>query len=650
MSSSGSGDCHLNPHMAYSYTVEDNGEWSITITKDNTYRFGYAWEALVNGSVVISKSQSDGDGSEWSVTTNGNCGTSFTLSATCYSTEGCDIAPGAPYPHSYTIVPTIALNPHTVVEPTGFSLIQSSSTINSIVFTWCMSQIGTFQTSNWWYIWGTDAEVESGGIDVITKTGLTPGTSYPISARLLLTDTIVPDTTRTFTASIIARTTYATPNIELFNIAPFGGDDGISSYRTEILFNYRNTAPHTGDITYAMYYQAAGRDWKHITSTTITGLTAGTPYQIRVVATNPDGVSATSYIAIRTKYATPNLSIVNANKYNNHAGVSASTTSVKVSYSNSADNAGTIIYQMYYKKSTHSTWLSVGSTTISSLESGTSYDVKVTGINEDDADDTANITIRTKYADADITRSIAINAIGLEHVQFTLSVSPNSIASAIYAIGALASGTCVSGTAITTGYAFTPNTLYTILITITMSSTYDDITVTVSHVFTTKNICTFADTLGDFPFCIPPAVAANFNITNPSGNAVKCTLIAANAEICTRSFSNAAYFGVSNNLILTDDEWDNIYKLIDETEGIVNPNSNTVQYTWLLSTYSNRTASYNSYITPSSGTIQLTGAKKTMKIGVGDAVHRACMWIGTPTGVKRCVPWIGISDGPHRSI
>ena len=340
-------------------------------------------------------------------------------------------------------------------------------------------------------------------------------------------------------------------------------------------------------------------------------------------------------------------SLVNSNKYNNKDGVSASTNSISVSWSKTAgDNITSSEYSLNGGAWTATT--NTTSHTFSNLSSGTSYTIKVRSKNAAGTSNELSTTIRTKYDQSNFTTGITASDIGLEHINFNATVkhgTTNAISSGTWSIDSIltdqtliVSSNAGSGQ---TGYKLVANTKYKISVSATLTSTYDDIVCTFDAEFTTDAKCSFSDTLGNFNFCYASEVAANYKITNPSGNAVRCSLIVANTTILTRDKSSS--WDSSVDLQLTDAEWDAIYKKLG--------NNNSVAYTFRVGTYSNKDSNYATYITDSTGTITLAGKKLTGHIGASNVPRRAQALIGVSDVPRKAVLWIGDANNkPRRCI
>lgn len=386
------------------------------------------------------------------------------------------------------------------------------------------------------------------------------------------------------------------------------------------------------------------------TTYSLTGLTPGTNYNIKIKCNNTHGYGTeSSVITQRTDYATPSVSVSNGNKLNNQNGISASTNSITVSASSTVANQGTLTWSYQIKKNGGSYGSSQSNATFTNLEPGTTYIVKATATNPDNYSHSAEVTIRTKYAQSNFITNISASDIGLEHINFTATVkygTTNVISSGTWSIGNVLTNQVLNISSATgtgeTGYVLAAATTYTINVVVTLTSTYDSIECRFSQSFNTDAKSIFADNLGNFDFCYPTEVAANYKITNSSGNAVRCSLVVGGTTILTRDKSSS--WDSSVNLQLTDAEWDAIYKKLG--------NNNSIAYTFTVGTYSNKNKNYTTYTTDSTGTITLTGKMKTAHVGLDDgSVKRAQARVGVNNQVRLAVVWVGDKDGkPMRMI
>ena len=152
------------------------------------------------------------------------------------------------------------------------------------------------------------------------------------------------------------------------------------------------TAPNNGGATISSYdvryKETALSTWTTVddittTSTTITSLTNGTQYDVQVRATNSVGDSSWS----TTATGTPSASASNVPDAPSEPTVTAGNASIAVSWTAPSNNGATIShYNVRHKKSSAATWTTSSnvtstSTTLSSLDNGSKYDVQVRATN-----------------------------------------------------------------------------------------------------------------------------------------------------------------------------------------------------------------------------------------------------------------------------
>jgi hypothetical protein len=148
------------------------------------------------------------------------------------------------------------------------------------------------------------------------------------------------------------------------------------------------TAPSSGGAvtTYTLQYRVTGAgSWTQITgltvtSTTITGLTAGTQYDLQVAAVNAGGTSAfTATTNATTVVANPGLPTALT------LGTATSTTQ-PLSWTAPASGGAVATYSVRYSVHAANSWTTVSgisgtSTTITGLTGSTSYDYEVESVN-----------------------------------------------------------------------------------------------------------------------------------------------------------------------------------------------------------------------------------------------------------------------------
>ena len=334
-------------------------------------------------------------------------------------------------------------------------------------------------------------------------------------------------------------------------------------------------------------------------------------------------------------------SLANANKYNELAGVSNSTTSIKVSWTNSTGNAAPTDVEIRYKKSSASSygsWTSLGvvsSKTLSSLDPRTTYNIQVRSKNSAGTSTAQSITIRTR-SDAP-TLELSVASKSLEQIKFDWS-SNYGLTSLKYKVGS-GSNVSVTITDGATNGSFTvtglsPNTEYTV--TITGVETLDDIgSDTDSCSGKTLNKVTLG-TIGNKTHNTGFTVPAT-KPSYPSSPTISTKLkFVFDDYTIEKNVSNG-----DNSITFTEAQWDEIYKRYGSS------NYCTVQVKAV-------TTGVNTYTDTESIRINLTGIQKTAHIGdTSNRPKRVQVWIGDSSSgtARRAVIWIGDSTNtPRRTI
>ena len=171
----------------------------------------------------------------------------------------------------------------------------------------------------------------------------------------------------------------------------------------------------------------------------------------------------------------------------------------------------------------------------------------------------------------------------------------------------------------------TPNTQYSVITRIKRS---DSQLWTESSAITgtTYNIATLI-TAPDFNFGDSPTITK----TNPSGETNNLRLEVSGVTKITRNGISDSY-----QLVLTDEEWDNLYKLLG--------NNNSITITYALDTIG-----ANTYTNSVNKTLTLTGNQKTAHTKVSGSIKRVKVFVGVGGTVKRAVVWVG-NNGRKRCI
>lgn len=336
--------------------------------------------------------------------------------------------------------------------------------------------------------------------------------------------------------------------------------------------------------------------------------------------------------------APPTISnLTNTNRYNNQSDVSASTTSISLSWTQSAGSTATYAQ---YSLDGGGSWHNFGSApytsgTITGLSPGTKYAVDVRSGNSAGNSNSLYMAIRTVSS----APAISIKEITAELEALNVSWSADkSMASIQYQLDS------TSGSWITTGNTGTSgtfritnlnyNTTYEVNIRGSSSSTYDGLdsdvvsssmkTLDISHITNISSII----------FGMPFTVTID---TESENDMLLQVWTEGNGRRVEYDFSPTDR---SNIITFTQDQFDSIYKTF--------PRANEVDIHFILSTVGENDI-YNDV--QKNTTVILTGIARTAHIGMGGTPKRADVFIGTVGGTKRCVTWIGDEDGtPRRCI
>lgn len=330
-------------------------------------------------------------------------------------------------------------------------------------------------------------------------------------------------------------------------------------------------------------------------------------------------------------------SLTNTNRYNNQSGVSASTTSISLSWTQTAGSAATYAQ---YSLDGGGSWHNFGSSpytsgTISGLTPGTSYAVDVRNGNSAGNSNSLYMAIRTRHS-APVVSITEITA-ELEALNVSWS-SDKNMASVQYQLNGTSGSWITTGNTGRSGTFRIPNlnynTEYTVYLRGTSTSTYDSLqsntvnsserTLDISHITNISSII----------------FGMSFTVTIDAESDNDMSL-----RIWTEGNERVAEITYipterSNVITFTQDQLDEIYKTY--------PRANTVEVHFVLSTIGEN-AVYDDE--QEDTVITLTGIARTAHIGIGGIPKRADVFIGTLTGTKRCVVWIGDEDGtPRRCI
>lgn len=319
--------------------------------------------------------------------------------------------------------------------------------------------------------------------------------------------------------------------------------------------------------------------------------------------------------------------LINTNQHNNNSGISASTNSISVSWSES----GTITNR-YYRLNGGS-WKSVSSPSVelTSLSEGTSYTIETKSSNSAGDSNILSTVIRTKYNSPVVT--LTHNSNNLDSMTFKWT-SDKSLASSQYKINEGAwtnSGTGTSGTI--TIEKLSPNTKYTVYFKGVSTSAYDSLNSNeVSSNGTTLDMARITD-ISDCIFGTPISIS----IKHPSSNTAKL-------KIWTTGNSRKPEFEINvvngkNTFNPTQSQLDEMYKCFTT--------SNSIPIYFSLTTVG-KWSEWDDV--QQNDSLELTGIAKTAHIGVDNLPKRAQAWIGVDNIPKRSVEFIGVNGIPKRCI
>ena len=217
-------------------------------------------------------------------------------------------------------------------------------------------------------------------------TSLTNGTSYTF--RVSAVNSVGMSVASTWSTSVAPRSAPSTPT----NLAITGGAASITASWT---------AASSGGSTitdYVVEYSTDGSVWvtfndglSTATSTTITGLSNGTPYYVRISAVNIAG-SSTALVSgsTATPKTTPSAPSISA--------ITPDNQSLSVAFTAGA-TGGSVITSYQYSINGGATWTTTSGTTspivISSLTNGTQYQVALRAVNVVGNGNTSNILAST---------------------------------------------------------------------------------------------------------------------------------------------------------------------------------------------------------------------------------------------------------------
>src|SRR3990172_6805300 len=268
----------------------------------------------------------------------------------------------------------------TVASPTSISVsmpyTNDANANNTYTVEYKLSASGT------WSTWASNA-AHIASPYTTTITGLAAGSTYDVRMTYNDTDGVTGTNPQTVTNIILPNNTTIV---------------GVASAAAGSATSINVSMPYTGDInnnnTYTVEYKlSASGTWStwasnaaHIASpytTTITGLTAGSTYDVRMTYNDVDGVTGTNPQTVANITLPYNSTTVGAATA---TAVDNTTISVSMPYTDDANANNT--YTVDYKLSTSGTWTNLVTnaahiaspytTTITGLTAGSTYDVRMT--------------------------------------------------------------------------------------------------------------------------------------------------------------------------------------------------------------------------------------------------------------------------------
>lgn len=318
--------------------------------------------------------------------------------------------------------------------------------------------------------------------------------------------------------------------------------------------------------------------------------------------------------------------LTNNNQFNNTPGISASTDSISLKWSES----GTVINRYY--RLNGGNWISVNSPTITipNLSSGTIYTIDVYVSNSAGNSNTVSGTIRTRHIEPVVT--LTFDSRKLDSLVFKWT-SNKALSTSQYRVGNgswVNSGTGTSGTI--TIERLNPNTQYTVYFR--GISTDDSLNSNeISANGTTLDMARITS-IDDCIFGNSISVVVNNTTTNT-----------AKLKIWTTGNSNQPEFEFdvvngTNTFTPTQAQLDLMYRCFTTSNSIPIYFSLITEGSW-----------QNWTDTQQNKSLQLTGIAKTAHVGVDNVQRRAQTFIGVGNTPKRAIVWIGDENNkPRRCI
>jgi hypothetical protein len=290
----------------------------------------------------------------------------------------------------------------TTNAPSAVTVTVGTPSQTAVPLTWTVPTSGTGTISyqvqyrpsgtSSWTNWGSAQTATSS-----TVAGLTAATSYDF--RVIDSNAAGSSTSGTVTAS----TASAAP------AAPTGLITSTPT-STTISLSWTASASGTPQITYQPQYRVTGTTpWTNFgglisgTSVVVSGLAAGTSYDLQVVAQNAGGTTASTSITSSTTAA---ATVVSGQATGLAVTAGATTSTLPLSWTAPATGTPGFAYQVRYRVTGQTAWQNFNgevvttSETITGLSAATSYDVQVQSINSAGTSVSAILTTPTAAASA----------------------------------------------------------------------------------------------------------------------------------------------------------------------------------------------------------------------------------------------------------
>ena len=322
--------------------------------------------------------------------------------------------------------------------------------------------------------------------------------------------------------------------------------------------------------------------------------------------------------------------LTNTNKYNSDNGISASTNSISVSWT----ETGTVTNRYYRVNSGSWVTISSPSVTIPNLTAGTSYTIEVASSNSAGDSNYLSTTIRTRHNAPVIT--VTVTSRQLDSLTFSWT-SDKPLASLQYRksteVTWIDSGTYGTSGTITIS-RIAPNIVYSAYFKGVSTAVYDSLDSNNAIVTTSTLDMARITSIGDCIF----GNSITINVSKAVSNTTKL-------KIWTTGNSLKPEFEIdvvngANTFTPTQEQLDKMYKCFSTENSITIYFSLTTTGQW-----SNWTDDQQS------NTLQLTGIAKTSHIGVNNTPKRAQVWIGVNGVPRRAIVWVGDANNkPRRCI